>query len=144
MAVTAAGAFRRTPGERADQRLAWNRADQPFFAAGACHILAWVCRDTYPDRPIGLAGLRFAGERQVFHVYATWADWAFDHAGWNPEADLLAANREFERRPLDRIAIAGDLATFCRAQHHRTPHQYFGDPLARARDYVNRHPPPWA
>ncbi|MEU7715397.1 hypothetical protein ACGF5H_29575 [Micromonospora chalcea] len=86
MAVTAAGVFRRTPGERADQRLAWNRADQPFFAAGACHILAWVCRDTYPDRPIGLAGLRFAGQRQVVHVYATWADWAFDHAGWNPEA----------------------------------------------------------
>ncbi|MBC8991417.1 hypothetical protein H9X95_14780 [Micromonospora chalcea] len=142
MAVTAAGVFRRTPRERADQRLAWERADQAFFAAGACHILAWVCRDTYPDRPIGLAGLRFAGERQVFHVYATWADWAFDHAGWNREADLLAANREFERRSLDRIGITGDLATFCRAQHHRMPHQYWGDPLPRARDYVNRHPPP--
>ncbi|MBU8856443.1 MULTISPECIES: hypothetical protein [unclassified Micromonospora] len=59
MAVTAAGVFRRTPRERADQRLAWERADQPFFA-GACHILAWVCRATYPARPVGLAGLRFA------------------------------------------------------------------------------------
>ncbi|WP_349880933.1 hypothetical protein ABIH81_15570 [Micromonospora sp. HUAS YX12] len=143
MAVTAAGVFRRTPQERADQRLAWDRADQQFFAAGACHILAWVCRDTYPDRSIGLVGLRFAGQRQVFHVYATWAGWAFDHAGWNPEADLLAANREFERRPLDRIAITDDLATFCREHFSRMPHQYWGDPLPRARDYVKRHAPPW-
>ncbi|MEU7172824.1 hypothetical protein ABZ949_15230 [Micromonospora tulbaghiae] len=143
MAVTAAGVFRRTPQERADQRVAWDRADQPFFAAGACHILAWVCQDTYPDRPISVAGLRFAGQNQVFHVYATWAGWAFDHAGWNREADLLAANREFERRPLDRIAIVDDLASFCQAQHHRMPHRYWGDPLPRARDYVNRHPPPW-
>ncbi|MGW5011662.1 hypothetical protein ACWEOR_06045 [Micromonospora chalcea] len=49
-----------------------------------------MCRDTYPDRPIGVAGLRFAGQSQVFHVYATWAGWAFDHAGWNREAHLLA------------------------------------------------------
>ena len=76
-------------------------------------------------------------------MYATWTGWAFDHAGWNPEVDLLAANRDFERRPLDRIAIVDDLATFCRAQHHRMPHEYWDDPLPRARDYVSRHPPPW-
>ncbi len=99
-----------------------------------------MCRDTYPDRPIGLAGLRFAGERQVFHVYATWADWAFDHAGWNREADLLAANREFTASTgPDRIRATSPLLP---GPHHRMPHQYFGDPLPRARDYVNRHPPP--
>jgi hypothetical protein len=30
--------FRRTPTERADQRLSWNRDDVRFFAARACHI----------------------------------------------------------------------------------------------------------
>ncbi|MGC4895306.1 hypothetical protein [Micromonospora sp. DT31] len=144
MAVTAAGVFRRTPAERADQRLAWDRADQPFFASGACHILAWVCRETYPTRPIGIGGLRFADRREVFHVYATWGGWAFDHAGWHPEALLLAANREFERRPLEQVTITDDLATFCRAHLSRMPHQYWGDPLPRARDYVTRHSPPWA
>ncbi|MEU0080395.1 hypothetical protein ABZY58_21040 [Micromonospora tulbaghiae] len=135
MAVTAAGVFRRTPQER---------ADQPFFAAGACHILAWVCRDTYPDRPIGRSGSRGCGSRvSARSSTCTRPGRAFDHAGWNPEADLLAANREFERRPLDRIAIVDDLATFCREHFSRMPHQYWGDPLPRARDYVKRHAPPW-
>ncbi|MBE1611454.1 hypothetical protein [Actinopolymorpha pittospori] len=32
--------YRRTPAQRADQRLAWERPDEAFFASGACHILA--------------------------------------------------------------------------------------------------------
>ncbi|PGH42200.1 hypothetical protein COO58_20955 [Micromonospora sp. WMMA1996] len=143
MAVTAAGVFRRTPLERSDQRVAWHRTDQAFFAAGACHILAWVCRDTYPDRAIGTTGLRFADDRQVFHVYATWAGWAFDHAGWNPEPDLLAVNRDFERRPVERVPLADDLAAFCAAHHHRMPHRYWRDPIPRARAYLDRYAPPW-
>ncbi|MFE2612861.1 hypothetical protein ACFXA2_04510 [Micromonospora chalcea] len=55
MAVTAAGVFRRTPQERADQRLAWERADQPFFAAGACHILAWDTSGRPAPPPSGRA-----------------------------------------------------------------------------------------
>ncbi|MFI2712916.1 hypothetical protein ACH495_22610 [Micromonospora sp. NPDC018662] len=142
MAAVAAGVFRRTALERSDQRIAWQRTDQAFFAAGACHILAWVCRDAHPDRVIRLAGLRFVGDRQVCHVYATWAGWAFDHSGWNPEPDLLAANRDVESRPLERIALTDDLADFCSAHHHRMPHEYWRDPIPRARDYVHRHPPP--
>ncbi|MFI7212775.1 hypothetical protein ACIBP4_22975 [Micromonospora maritima] len=144
MAAVAAGVFRRTPLERSDQRLAWDRTDQAFFAAGACHILAWVCRDAYPDRSIGLAGLRFTDDIQVWHVYATWAGWAFDHSGWHPRADLLAANRDFESRPLEAVALPADLAEFCAAHHSRMPHQYWGDPLPRARAYLTRHAPPWA
>ncbi|WBB75065.1 hypothetical protein O7602_05925 [Micromonospora sp. WMMD1128] len=144
MAAVAAGRFRRTPLERSDQRVSWRRTDQAFFAAGACHILAWVCRDTYPDRAIEMAGVRYSDDPQVFHVYAFWAGWAFDHSGWNPEPDLLASNQDFERRPLDRVAIGDDLAAFCRAHLSRMPHQYWQDPLPRARDYVRRYPPPWA
>lgn len=143
MAVTAAGAFRRTAIERADQRIAWERTDQAFFAAGACHILAWVCRDAYPERSIGIAGVRFAGEWQVFHVYAVWDGWAFDHSGWNPEPHLLVANTDFEGRPLESVTITEDLAEFCRQHYSRMPHQYWQDPLRRARAYVERHRPPW-
>ncbi|MFI5834702.1 hypothetical protein ACIA5A_13600 [Micromonospora sp. NPDC051300] len=144
MTAVAAGVFRRTPLERSDQRVAWDRTDQAFFAAGACHILAWVCRDAYPDRPIGLTGLRFADDPQVWHVYATWAGWTFDHSGWHPEPRLLAANRAFESRPVEAVALADDLAEFCAAHHSRMPHQYWGDPLPRARAYLARHTPPWA
>ena len=143
-AATAAGAFRRTPIERSDQRVAWERSDQAFFAAGACHILAWACRDSYRNRPIGIAAMRLPGERYVFHVYATWDGWAFDHSGWNSEAHLLLVNSEFEGRPLDRVEITSDLAEFCERHHSRMPNQYWRDPLPRAREYVGRYVPPWA
>ena len=143
MAVQAAGAFRRTPIERSDQRVAWQRADQAFFAAGACHVLAWVCRDAFPERAVELASVRFAGEQQVFHTFATWDGWAFDHSGWNPEPELLAVNQAFEGHPLERVRISVDLAQFCEQHNHRMPNQYWQDPRPRARDYVARHLPPW-
>lgn len=139
----AAGMFRRKEIERSDQRVAWERADQAFFAAGACHLLAWACRDTYPDRPIDIEALRFEGEHQVFHTYATWNDWTFDHSGWNPEPQLVAVNTDFEDHRLERVAITIDLAAFCEQHHHRMPHHYWRDPMQRARDYVGRHQPPW-
>ncbi|WP_406062271.1 hypothetical protein [Micromonospora sp. NBC_00860] len=144
MAAEAAGAFRRTAIERSDQRVAWERADKAFFAAGACHVLAWVCRDSYPDRSIEVAAVRLAGDLQILHVYAIWAGWAFDHSGWNPEPLLLAVNADFEGHPLERIGIAVDLAEFCGDHHHRMPDQYWRDPLPRARQYVGRYTPPWA
>lgn len=143
MAAVAAGTFRRTPIERSDERIAWERPDQAFFAAGACHVLAWVCRESYPDRPIALAAVRFTGERHAFHAFATWDGWAYDHAGWNPEADLLAANTDFEGRPLERLEITTDLAGFCAEHACRVPDQYWREPLPRARAYVALHPPPW-
>jgi hypothetical protein len=56
MEPQAAGVYRRTQAERDDQLLSWQRGDRAFFAAGACHILAWTCRELYPGRPIGIAG----------------------------------------------------------------------------------------
>ncbi|MEV5768486.1 hypothetical protein AB0L34_28495 [Micromonospora sp. NPDC052213] len=144
MAAKAAGAFRRTAIERSDQRVAWERTDQAFFAAGACHILAWVCRESYPDRSIEIAAVRLAGDGQVFHTYAIWDHWAFDHSGWNPEPQLLVANEDFEGHPLERVKITASLAEFCETYHHRMPNQYWHDPLPRARDYVGRYIPPWA
>lgn len=140
----AAGTFRRTPIERADQRIAWERRDQAFFAAGACHVLAWTCRESYPDRDIGIAAIRFPGEPHAFHAFATWNGWAYDHAGWNLEADVLAANAQFEGRPAELLRIDSDLAEYCAEHASRMPDQYWRDPLPRARAYVARHAPPWS
>lgn len=87
--------------------------------------------------------MRFAGERQVFHTYAIWEGWAFDHSGWHPEQELLAINAAFEAHPLERIAITTGLAEFCDEHYHRMPDQYWCDPLPRARQYLQRHMPPW-
>ncbi len=83
------------------------------------------------------------GERHPLHVYATWDRWAFDSSGWNPESDLLNVNAEFEGRPTESIEITTDLAEFCQTHVHRMPHQYWRDPVPRARAYVNRYQPPW-
>ena len=48
--------FRRTPAERADQMLSWNRDDVRFFAAGACHILAFAFLEVYPKAGFGTVG----------------------------------------------------------------------------------------
>lgn len=120
------------------------RGDQAFFASGVCHILAWTCRRVYQDRSIRLAAMRFEGERRVFHVYATWETWSFDHAGWNAESDLLTANTDFEGRAVERIEISSTLTEVCAESYHRMPDQYWRDPLPRAIKYVDRHSPPWA
>lgn len=143
MRASAAGEFRRTPRERASQQVSWQRSDQAFFASGACHILAWSCRDAHPQQPIGVAAMRFPAESCAFHVYATWAGWAFDHSGWNPEPELLAVNSAFEGRPVERIEVGLDLASFCAAHDSRMPHQYWRDPWPRARAYVAGYVPPW-
>jgi len=141
--VIAAGTFRRTPIERSDQRVAWQRTEEAFFAAGACHVLAWVCRDSYPQQQIELAAVRFTGTQQVIHTFATWSGWAYDHSGWNPEPELLDVNEAFEGHPLERVAITTSLSDFCEEHSHRMPDQYWSDPLPRACDYVTRHDPPW-
>lgn len=139
----AAGIFRRTAIERSDQRVAWERTDNAFFAAGACHLLAWACRYAYTVPSVGIGAVRFEGEEEVVHTYATWNGWAFDHSGWNAESQLLAVNATFEGHPMERIEITVGLAEFCEQHSHRMPEQYWRDPMPRARDYVKRYQPPW-
>jgi hypothetical protein len=117
---------------------------QDHLAARSRTYAAWVCRDSYPDRSIEIAAVRFAGERQVFHAYAIWDGWAFDHSGWNPEPQLLAVHTDFEGHPLERVKITVSLAEFCEKYDHRMANRYWHDPLPRAREYVGRYIPPWA
>ncbi|WP_418059822.1 hypothetical protein [Pimelobacter simplex] len=145
MDLRAAGEFRRTPLERADQDVSWARGDQAFFASGACHLLAWTVRAAHPGHALAVVGLRRPGEAAICHVYAVRADgWAFDHAGWHPEVDLRAVNEAYEGTVLERVPVpeATTLAAFCAAHRHRMPTQYAGDPWPRARAYVDRYPPP--
>lgn len=83
--------------------------------------------------------MRLEGDPQVFHVYATWQTWAFDHSGWNDETDLLAVNADFEGRHVERIEITSTLAEFCASHAHRMPDQYWQDPVPRAVRFVDRY-----
>lgn len=94
-----------------------------------------------------MIGFRRPGAAEICHVYAAHpGGWAFDHAGWHPEADLRAVNEAHEGTVLERVPVPAStsLAAFCAAHRHRMPDDFAGDPWPRARAYVDRHPPPWA
>lgn len=135
--------FTRTPAERTDQLLSWNRDDLPFFAAGACHILAFAFLATYPQAGFHPIGLWPRAAHDPTHVYVTNRIWAFDFDGWTPEAELLAVTRaaepeaDYEPRP-----ILTDLQTFCRTHDHRDRLHFAYDPWARALRYLAHFPAP--
>lgn len=73
---------------------------------------AFVCQRVWP------AGIRWLGRiedefSEVFHTYATWEGWAFDHSGWNPEPELVAVNADFGGSPVERIQVTSNIADFC-------------------------------
>jgi hypothetical protein len=132
---------RRTPAELADQALSWARPDRSFFAAGACHILAWTFVQTAAGRGFATRGLRRAGEPHPFHVVADDGAWAFDYAGWTERARLLAVigdavNAERPGTVVEVLDLDGDLETFCALHNHRRPDQFAGDVRARALAYL--------
>lgn len=135
--------FRRTPAERADQMLSWNRDDVRFFAAGACHILAFAFLEAYPRACFDPVGLWARGQAHPMHVYVTDGVWAFDFDGWTPVDELLAVTRatepdaDYEQRPIET-----DLSSFCREHNHRDRPYYAFDPWERALRYITQFPTP--
>jgi hypothetical protein len=134
--------YRRTEAERIDPVLSWNRPDKAFFAAGACHILAWTFVRANPKSEFSLRGLREIRQSHVSHVYVSDGNWAFDHDGWNLEAELLAVTRsEAQRREdgarIESIGLHDNLVNFCMEHHHRLPSNFAYDPWPRATQYLS-------
>ncbi|MFE3758688.1 hypothetical protein ACFXO9_30670 [Nocardia tengchongensis] len=124
--------------ERFDQDLAWHRDDRWFFAAGACHILAYAVLERYGGG-FSAAGLWPRAAADPSHVYARNGVWAFDHSGWTPVTELLKASRTAEpdadycSRP-----IAMDLDEFCARHWHRSRAEFPYDPWPRTHAYITQ------
>ncbi|MFI0448664.1 hypothetical protein [Actinomadura sp. 6N118] len=129
--------FRRTAEERRDQLLSWNRGDTAFFAAGACHILAYAFLEKHPEAGFYPVGLWPCGAKDPSHVYVTDGTWAFDHDGWTLQSELLAVTRaaepdaDFQPRP-----IPINLGDYCARYNHRPRHLFAFDPWERALRYI--------
>ncbi|MFB7718794.1 hypothetical protein [Nocardia sp. NPDC056100] len=134
--------FRRTPLERFDQQLAWHRQDQWFFAAGACHILAYAFLEQHRGR-FDAFGLWPRTAADPSHVYASDGTWAFDHCGWTPVTELLEVSQATEPdADYHPRRIAVDLDELCARHWHRSPAEFIHDPRPRARAYIARFRPP--
>ena len=137
--------LRHTELERRDQHASWTRTDEAFFAAGACHVLAFALLSRHPREDRTAVFLRPVGGLPGSHVYVRRGAWAFDFNGWTTEDVLLAANTAECRQSwpaweCDRIDIAEPIETFCVTWNHRLPRDFAGDAMARANRYLDRFP----
>ncbi|WP_051499089.1 hypothetical protein [Nocardia sp. BMG51109] len=124
--------------ERADQHLAWCRPDQWFFAAGACHILAYAFLEACPGGFVPM-GLWPSAAEDPGHVYVSDGTWAFDHCGWTLEDELVTVSQEAEPGMGYRPRPIGmGLDEFCARHRHRSRAEYVFDPWSRAHDYLAR------
>lgn len=135
---TPSSVFRRTPAEREDQQLSWDRPDQAFFAAGACHVLAFEFVALNPS--FRIAALKKEGDEHPSHVIATDGTWAFDHDGWTLEAEILAGTAASAPGPWALLPVTTDFDSFCAENRHRPIRYFHQDPRPRARTYIDRFP----
>jgi hypothetical protein len=123
----------------------WHRPDRPFFAAGACHILAGVFLKAYAGsdfRPFLIApepGFRGS------HVFVADARFVFDYHGYSQRDRYLLHHGEKMRRffsgwrgRLIELFCSPLEEDFCREYRHRSPAGYLHDPLPRALTYLRR------
>jgi hypothetical protein len=136
--------YRRTAAELASPELSWARPDRAFFAAGACHILAYCAIQRWPNRGLEMVYLRPAKGYGGHHVWASDGNIAFDFNGWSREAELIRANEKACRRDasswryaLELIPLV-NLETAFRMRRLRAPSQFPGDVLARAEAYIDQ------
>jgi hypothetical protein len=127
----------------------WERPDDDFFRAGACHILAHVFLETYPDagfRPFLICPVDYGSG---FHVFVARETIAFDYQGYSSRSALI---HEFEERQMRKtsgwqyelIELPMPVVTtsFCERYQHRNFTEYYADPRPRAQRYVARFPQP--
>ncbi len=136
--------YRRTAQELASPELSWARSDRAFFAAGACHILAFCASRRWPSRLLEMVYLRPAEGHGGHHVWASNGEIAFDFNGWCVEAELIRVNQEACRAEaaswrcsLELIPCAGVEVAF-RSRRLRVPSEFPGDVIARAEAYIDQ------
>jgi hypothetical protein len=142
MSYTPSFGHKRSAAERIDQRLAWDRSDEAFFAAGACHILAYAFHDLHADEGYEIIFVK-PPSADGMHVYVTDGVWAFDFNGWTREEELLKMTKLAEQKAnptweYDRHVITDDLETFCRKNNHRAPAYFFHLPWERAYSFIDQ------
>ena len=141
--------IRRTAGARDDQLLRWNLPDRVFFAAGACHILAFAFLERFPASGAKAVWIKPVEDTPTNHIVILKGDCAFDFHGFSKKDALLA---HFRRRALQRwpqwrselVEVEPD--ALISEQKSRTypglwlrePGQFLHNALPRVRAYIDR------
>lgn len=139
--------FERSPEERRDMFLAWQRDDKTFFASGACHILAHMFLSLHSHEGFELICIKPLGDYSGYHLYASDGTWAFDYNGWTLEEELLEVTEATYKQAYPdwrytRTVLNGGLPEYIAGGNHNLrPPEYFPElPWKRAYEYIKRFP----
>jgi hypothetical protein len=141
--------FDRTPEQKRDILLSWDRDDQAFFASGACHILADLFVQLHQVDGFKTIHIKPAEGFPGNHVFASNGVWAFDHNGWTKEDELLSVTEKayvgrYRDWSYEKIILEPSMTSledFCKENNHRLPWQYAHLPWERARKYIDQFSP---
>jgi hypothetical protein len=141
----------RTDEQKRDLKGGWNRPDRPFFATGACHILAAAFLETYPCAGYAPIFVKPNGNFRGGHVLVANAEIVFDYHGYTErmfyfDHFAIKMGRFFPRWSAQALPLLESPAAwdFCRQTNHRHPSQFIKDPFPRAFAYLQRFPAPQA
>ncbi len=137
-----------TAEKKNDPVLRWQLPDRAFFAAGACHILAYAFLERYPDygyRPVWIKpAMGHAGN----HIVVARNDEAFDYHGHCRFSVLLCHMRRKAHRwwpgwSCDLLELSQEVLVSEEKSRRipglwlREPKQYLHDALPRAHAFLN-------
>ena len=139
---------------KADPVRRWSLPDRVFFAAGACHILAYAFIERYPNEGFKPLLIKPASGYSGNHIVVTREDLAFDYHGYSDWPALQAHMRTKADRwwpgwsftlvdlPLEVLISEQDSRRYD-GLWLREPGQYLHDALPRAHRFLARFPAPW-
>jgi hypothetical protein len=146
---------RRTPGSKRDPVKQWALPDRVFFAAGACHILAYAFLEAHPERGFQPFWIRPAPGHTGNHIVVARDAVVFDYHGYSHWSAYWAhtkrrANQQWPGWDADVLPISREaLVSNAQAEQYdglrmKEPSDYLFDPLPRARWYLGKFPAPTA
>lgn len=144
---------RRTPDAKRDPIRQWALPDRVFFAAGACHLLAFAFLELYPDSGFEPRWIRPARGHTGNHIVLIRHTTVFDYHGYSEWSRYWAhtirrANQWWPGWSADVVPVRMEaLVSRHHAREHaglwmKEPQEYLADPLPRARGYLQKFPAP--
>jgi hypothetical protein len=146
---------RRTPGAKRDPIKQWALPDRVFFAAGACHMLAFAFLERYPHSGFEAKWIRPAAGHTGNHIVVVRDGCVFDYHGFADWSRywthaVRRANQWWPGWSAAVVNIRMDaLVSRRRAREYeglwmKEPQEFLFDPSARAGRYLERFPAPLA
>jgi hypothetical protein len=138
-----------TKVERGDLAGKWALPDRIFFACGACHILAYVAIQTFPELDFKAIWIKPRPGYIGNHVVAVSGNAAFDYHGFSDWRTLLHHTTRKARRwwpgwDAELVELAADaLVSQAKSRTYdglwlREPGQFLHDALPRAYRFVDQ------